>query len=112
MQLAMALFDLSARASLVETTFAPGATPEYPEGDGSDRRALAFNALAHSGRLIVDTARRQVIGALPALGQTTRHPTTAAGEALGILGSTGRMVAPVRSTMSPVMVRRGLGRHL
>ncbi|HYA68793.1 MAG TPA: wax ester/triacylglycerol synthase domain-containing protein [Acidimicrobiales bacterium] len=112
MQLAMVLFDLSASASLAETTFAPGATPEYPEGDGSGRRTLAITALAHSGRIVVDTARRQAIGALPTFGRATRHPSTTAGDVLGILGSTARMVAPVRSTLSPVMVRRGLGRHL
>jgi WS/DGAT/MGAT family acyltransferase len=112
MQLAMALFDLSPEASLADPTFDPGSTPEYPDGDGSDRRALAASALIHSGRLVVDAARRQATGLLPALGQSARHPTTVAGDALGTLGSTMRMVAPVRSTMSPVMVRRGLGRHL
>ncbi len=112
MELSMLLFDLSPAASLADAGYSPGEPPDYPDGDGTDRRGLAVAALAHDWRVALDTARRQGAGLLPALRRAARHPTTVAGEVLGTLGSTLRVVAPVRSTLSPVMTKRGLGRHL
>jgi WS/DGAT/MGAT family acyltransferase len=100
---------------LFETTREPGPVepvedlgPE-PEPSGPE---LTREALSRSLRSAVSAARDGVGRIVPAATTTVRHPVRTTLDAVATASSLGRFVMPVADTLSPVMHRRGLGRHL
>jgi WS/DGAT/MGAT family acyltransferase len=115
MQLALLLLDTNAAASLRPSSIGDEgfpAPPPFPAGATGDRGALAEAAVAHDLRMVAELARRTGSELVPAAGRMVRHPVSTTLGALETMASTWRFVAPVRSTMSPVMARRGVGRRL
>jgi WS/DGAT/MGAT family acyltransferase len=115
MQLALLLFDAGAAASLAPAVVGDDgfpAPPPFPAGAIGERAALAEAALSHDLRVVAELARRGGSELVPAARRMVRRPVSSAVGALETLASTWRFVAPVRSGLSPVMTRRGLGRRL
>ena len=107
MQLATLVFDLEPTApDLGDMPAAPEA--EHIEGTP----ALLGDALATR----LDQARRflhhEVVTALPSLAGVARHPAAAVTRAIATAGSVWRTVAPVSTTLSPIMTERHLARAL
>ncbi len=100
---------------LFETTAEPGPVPPVevvePEPVPSGPE-LTREAFGRSLRALVATARAGLGRVVPAATTTARHPVRTTLDAVATASSLGRFVMPVADTLSPVMVRRGLGRHL
>ena len=100
---------------LFETTPEPG--PVEPVADGGPEPEpsgpeLTREALSRSLRSAISTARDGVGRIVPSATTTVRHPVRTALDAVATASSLGRFVMPVSDTLSPIMRRRGLGRHL
>jgi len=113
MRLSLLLFDRTAEASLRPARIEGFAdSPPFPTGSAGDRHQLAEAALSHDLRVVVEAARRGGGGLVRTLARVGSHPLSSAVEAAETAVSVWRFVAPVHSTMSPVMTARGLGRRL
>jgi diacylglycerol O-acyltransferase len=107
MELALTLYDQTPDP---DPPAGPAPKPpmgEYPTAIG----LIAEHAMWRAGTT-ARLAGRQIMGALPAATHTLRHPLTTTRQTVELARSIGRTVAPVRRTLSPIMSRRGLGRHL
>jgi diacylglycerol O-acyltransferase len=105
MELALTLFDQERDAPV-------GVMPAPPRGEEPGLvRVLGEDAawrLARTMRFVT----RQAQGAVPAAVGVARRPLWSTRSVINVAYSIGRAVAPVVHTMSPVMTRRGRGRHL
>jgi diacylglycerol O-acyltransferase / wax synthase len=105
MELALTLFDQDRDAPV-------GAMPAPPRGeDPGLAKVLSENAawtLDRSMRFVARHARDAVPGTL----RVARRPFRSSRSTMNVAYSIVRAVAPVIKTMSPVMTRRGRGRHL
>jgi len=106
MQLAMLVFEPSAETLPMEEVPVPTTEPE-PSGVG-----LARGALGHSLDRAVGTARDAVGQAVPVARAVVRHPLRTSLDVVATVLSVARFVAPVSDTLSPIMTRRSLDRHL
>jgi diacylglycerol O-acyltransferase / wax synthase len=94
--------------------------PEAPDADvpaalpPEDARILDVvrHSLAHNRRRAMGIARRMPFEVVRATGRAIRNPIGAVNDALRTTRSIARTIAPARSPMSPIMLRRGLGRRL
>jgi diacylglycerol O-acyltransferase / wax synthase len=82
----------------------PAPTPSGPE--------LTLEALSRAVHSAVSTARGGVERIVPTATTAVRHPVRSTLDVLATASSLGRFVMPVPDTLSPIMRRRGLGRHL
>ena len=105
-QLGFLLFELTPEMEPVVPVedVGPEPVPSGPE--------LTREALARSVRSMVSTARGGVGRIVPTATTTVRHPLRSTLDVLATASSLGRFVMPVSDTLSPIMRRRGLGRHL
>ncbi len=105
-QLGWLLFETSPEPEPVTPVeeFGPEPVPGGPE--------LVREALSRSARRMVATARDGLGLVVPATTTTVRHPLRSTLDVLATASSLGRFVRPASETLSPVMTRRGLGRHL
>ena len=100
---------------LFETTEEPGPVEPAEEVDAEPVPSgpeLTREAVSRSLRNAVATARDGIGQVVPAAASTVRHPVRTALDAVSTASSIGRFVMPVSDTLSPIMRRRGLGRHL
>ena len=74
--------------------------------------ALTLDALTHTGRQATGSARSFLGSVLQGLASAVRNPAKAATDALQLAGSVGRVLAPITSTMSPIMKERSLRRRM
>ncbi len=86
--------------------------PPVPQPEHVDAVSLLRESLAHTRRRILGVARRIPGTAISTAWHALRDPVGSANEALHTVRSIGRTVAPATAPMSPIMVTRGLGRHL
>jgi WS/DGAT/MGAT family acyltransferase len=100
---------------LFETTPEPGpvdpaeeAVPE-PVPSGPE---LTREALSRSVRSVASSALGGFGRIVPTATTLVRHPVRSSLDVLATASSLGRFVMPVSDTLSPIMRRRGLGRHL
>ena len=106
MRLLRYLVDLDREPS-GEPAQAPVATAEHlstPE--------LTLDALAHTGRQLTGSARSVLGSALSGFATAFRNPAKATTDALQLAGSVGRVLAPITTTMSPLMRERSLRRRM
>jgi WS/DGAT/MGAT family acyltransferase len=106
MQLLLALFDIDADPPV------QGAIPEPPVEHMEGTAELLTASALHEGRKILALAQRQASAVLPALWRAGRHPLRQTRDVVEMIRSVGRTVAPVSSTLSPIMKGRSLGRQL
>jgi len=106
MQLAMLVFETTEVPAPLEEVPVPGGG-HVPGGVGLARRALG-----HTSGRVVRIARDGVTHVIPAARATARHPVRSAIDAMATARSLGRFVRPVSQTLSPIMTKRSLGRHL
>lgn len=105
MRLAFELFDLER-----ERTRRPD-SPESPAED-LDSLRLGWDALTHDARRLAGAARALPLAALRTTAHSLRHPrASVTGLADGAV-SIAKFIEPFRTTMSPVMRKRRLGRGL
>ena len=106
MQLAFLLF---------ETTQEPHADDQPVQemnGRGPGTAELVRESLAHDWQRIFETLRHGISDAIPAAVRVARNPLHAATDAMATAHSVARFVAPVRETLSPLMIDRSLDRRL
>ncbi len=104
-ELALFLFDLEA---------IPAAAAPEPATAATDRagsRNLILLSLAHRKERFVALIERGVASLRPMMRHVARHPIAGIGGAVKTMLSISRVMAPVTTTMSPVMRRRGVLRH-
>ncbi len=106
MQLLLSLFDTE------KVPPRQGALPEPPDESALGGTELVAASILHSGRKLIAEVRHQAITALPALGHAGLHPLRTARDAFETWRSVGRTIAPVATTLSPIMKGRSLGRRL
>jgi WS/DGAT/MGAT family acyltransferase len=106
MQLLLALFDTDSDPP------AQGALPEPPAEPVEGTAELVTASILHEGRKILALAQHQASEVLPALWRAGRHPVRNTRDVVEVVRSVARMVAPVPSTLSPIMKGRSLGRRL
>jgi WS/DGAT/MGAT family acyltransferase len=107
MQLARLLFDASEEAGPQDRA------PEPPEPHPNPGTAeLIRESLAYDWTRTFDTLRRGLVTTVPLASRIARHPSGSASDALATVRSVGRFVAPVPSTLSPIMTDRSLDRRL
>ena len=106
MQLAMLVYDTTAETGPVEEVPLPGTAPE-PSGVG-----LVRGGLVHSLGRMAGAARSGLADVVPAARSLVLHPLRSTLDVLATTTSLGRFVAPVADTLSPIMTRRSLDRHL
>ncbi|HAM01297.1 MAG TPA: diacylglycerol O-acyltransferase [Acidimicrobiaceae bacterium] len=83
-----------------------------PAGEAMPVSRLMARSLGWAGRRLA-TASVGAMRAAPSLAMAAaRHPGRVLGRTSGVALSVGRTVRPVRSTLSPLIVRRGRGRNL
>ncbi len=120
MQLMLTLFDAVPEPAEAELTAAPGDEPDaaaapappVPAGERLGPAALVRESLVRSFTQGVGFARGAAGSVVPTAARATRRPLATVGDAVRTACSVGRTVAPVRTTLSPVMTERGLTRHL
>ena len=83
-----------------------------PEPDRIGAPALAVDALVHTGLQLGGSARSVLGSALHGLSAFVSNPAKAATDALELAGSVGRVLAPITSTLSPLMRDRSLRRRM
>jgi len=105
-QLGFLLFETEPEPGPVEPVAEVGPEP-VPSGP-----ELTREAAARSLRRAVATARDGLGRIAPAASTTVRHPLRTSLDAVATASSLVRFVMPVSDTLSPIMRRRGLGRHL
>ena len=106
MQLLLALFDSESDPAV------QGAFPDPPAEPVEGTTELITASILYAGRRILALAQRQASAVLPALWRAGRHPLRNTMDALEMMRSVGHTVAPVSSTLSPIMKGRSLGRKL
>ncbi len=106
MQLLLTLFDTTADAP------AQGALPAVPTETALGPAELLTASVRHELVKVLRLARHQATASLPSALRTGRHPVHSTRVAIETIRSVGRMVAPVSTTLSPVMRGRSLGRRL
>ncbi len=106
MQLAMELFDLSRDGAGTRPA------PAHPAAEHLGTPQLALDALNYEAGRALSIARALPGLALRATAQSARHPADAVKGVLRATRSVARTVEPYRTTLSPVMQDRQLGRAL
>ncbi|MGD0880351.1 MAG: wax ester/triacylglycerol synthase domain-containing protein [Acidimicrobiales bacterium] len=106
MQLAMLVFETTAAPGRVEEVPVPEATP-VPKGFG-----LARGAFGHSVARTVGSVRAAASLVVPSARMVSRHPVRATFDVVSTASSLARFVRPMSDTLSPIMTRRSLDRHL
>jgi len=106
MQLAMLVFETTPEPAPVEVVPLPDTAP-VPSGVG-----LAGSALGHTVSRVVDVARSGIGDVVPVARAVVRHPVRSVLDLVATTTSLGRFVAPVSDTLSPIMTKRSLDRHL
>jgi len=106
MQLAMLVFETTDTPTPFEEVPVP-AVMQAPSGVG-----LAGRALGHTGGRVVGIARGGLTHMVPAARTVVRHPLRSGFDTVATARSLGRFVRPVSQTLSPIMTKRSLGRHL
>ena len=106
MQLLLSLFDTG------EAPPRQGALPALPDESARGGTDLVAASIVHRGRTLLAAVRHEAIGALPAVGHAGLHPLRTARDTFETWRSVGRTIAPVASTLSPIMKGRSLGRRL
>ena len=103
-QLAVHLFDLEPEPTQPVRPPAHDAAPAAPEIHGLAESVR--EVIAHDVNGMVGLARRTLPSVVPSLLRAIRDPVHAVADTVQLAQSIGRMVAPVMTTMSPVMVDR------
>lgn len=106
MKLALELFDLEPDPA------SPGPPPPPLPADHGAPANLVRGSLAHDVERIADALRHEASNAGPSVLRALRHPVRSMIDLTATAVSVGRTVAPIASTLSPVMTERGLGRQL
>jgi WS/DGAT/MGAT family acyltransferase len=106
MQLAMLVYDTTPDAGPVEEVPLPESVPA-PSGVG-----LVRGGVGHSLGRMVGAARTGLADVVPATRALILHPIRSVLDVVATTSSLGRFVAPVSGTLSPIMTRRSLDRHL
>ena len=106
MQLAMLVYETTPDTGPVEEVPLPESAPE-PSGVG-----LVRGAVGHSLGRMAGGVRAGLADVVPAARALVRHPIRSTLDVLATTSSLGRFVAPVSGTLSPIMTRRSLDRHL
>jgi len=106
MQLAMLVFESTPETAPIEEVPVPAMEP-VPSGVG-----LARGALGHTLARALGTARAGVTHLVPVARATVRHPLRTAFDVVATTTSLGRFVRPMSDTLSPIMTKRSLDRHL
>lgn len=106
MQLLLSLFDTGSESA------PQGALPELPYEPGHGTAELVSASICHGARQVLGFARSQAHAAIPSGWQNARHPVQRSRDAIGMMRSVGRTLAPVSTTLSPLMTGRSLGRRL
>jgi diacylglycerol O-acyltransferase len=106
MQLLLALFDTGSGAPT------QGALPEPPHERVRGPAELVCASIGHGGRRVLGFILHQAGAALPSVWRSGRHPVRSSRDAVEMMRSVGRTVAPVSTTLSPLMTRRSLGRRI
>ncbi len=113
MQLALLLFEVDPISRALEPV---PAAPTAGTNEGDSGRlgtaAVLGQSLARDWERLAGLVGHAAAGAPPSAARAARHPLASANAILETVKSIGRTVAPVRSTLSPVMTDRGLTRHL
>ncbi len=106
MQLLLALFDTRSEPAI------QGALPDAPSESAHGTTELVSASILHEARKLVGFVRNQATTAIPSLLRSCRHPIQSSRDAIEMIRSVGRTVAPVSNTLSPLMSGRSLGRRL
>ena len=106
MQIAMLVFEATSETGSLEDVPVP-ATEPVPSGVG-----LLRGALGHTVGRAVGTARAGLVHIVPVARTTFRHPVRTALDVVATTTSLGRFVRPMSDTLSPIMTKRSLDRHL
>lgn len=106
MQLALLLFDADKDGGPVPMT------TEAPSEPHISTSELVRQSIVHEGALLTRLAVGQTRAFVPRTTRAVRHPLRSASAVLETARSIGRTVAPARTTLSPIMTDRGLGRRL
>ncbi|MGA2837541.1 MAG: wax ester/triacylglycerol synthase domain-containing protein [Acidimicrobiales bacterium] len=106
MRLAMLVFETTAVPERVEEVSVPEVTP-VPQGLG-----LARGALGHDAARTLRSIRAGVSLVVPSARIVASHPLRAAFDVVATASSLARFVRPMSDTLSPIMTRRSLDRHL
>ncbi len=106
MQLAMLVFETTPEMGPVDEVPVPE-TASPPTGVD-----LARGAVGHSFGRVVGAARTGLADVVPVARAVVRHPIRSVLDVVATTSSIGRFVAPVSDTLSPIMTRRSLDRHL
>ena len=113
MQLALLLFDVDPISNTLDPV--PTASIARRNEGGSGRfgtGGVLGQSLARDLDRLAELVGHAATSAAPSAVRAARHPLACANAILETVKSIGRTVAPVRSTLSPVMTDRGLTRHL
>jgi diacylglycerol O-acyltransferase len=105
-QLGMLLYETTPEPGPVGTAVRPDQEPEPSATE------LTREAVIHSLRRLVWTARDGIGQLVPVATDVVRHPVRSTLDAVATASSLGRFVRPVSETLSPIMTGRGLDRHL
>ncbi len=86
--------------------------PAVPAPEFIGTAQLVRSSLAHTRRRVLGVARRMPQTGVSAVTHTLRDPIGTAAEFVHTVRSIARTLAPATAPMSPIMLHRGLGRHL
>lgn len=106
MQLALLLFDRERSQDRVDPM------PEAPRCQSVGTATLVRQSFAHNLESFSGVAASWLGKGLPSLRRLTTHPIGTVSAAADTVRSIGRTVAPVLSTLSPIMTKRGMARSL
>jgi WS/DGAT/MGAT family acyltransferase len=106
MQLLLVLFDTHSEPPT------QGVLPELPDESALGTAELISMSILHGGRKMLGFVRHQATVAFPSIWRNGRHPVRCSRDAIEMMRSVGRTVAPVSNTLSPLMTGRSLGRRL
>jgi len=106
MQLAMLVFETTPVTQAIDEVPVPAPEP-VPSGVG-----LATGALGHTVGRAVGSVRSGLGQVVPVTRTVARHPVRSVLDAVATTSSLVRFVRPVSGTLSPIMTRRSLDRHL
>ena len=106
MKLALHLFDLQPVPAATEPLPVPA-----PRAPGR-QPGLVGDSLRHDAARLAALARHEAVAVGPAVIRAARHPRQTLADVVATARSIGRTVAPVATTLSPVMTGRSLGRRL
>ena len=106
MELALLLFDGEQRPA------GDPPMPDKPAAEHLDAVGLLWAGAKHHLGRAAGFFEGRARSAVPFAWHASTHPVSSAGGVVETVASIGRTVVPVRTTLSPIMQRRGLGRHL